>query len=231
MEENKKSYAVPLAIVFAGIVIAGAILFTKDADRTLFDRNLSNQSNEVVNTSFSKIDADDDPVLGNPSAPVTLINFGDFRCRFCAKFQKDIKPAIIEKYVKTGKVKYVYRDFITMGENSILAAGGANCAGEQGKYWDFADYLHSQEAGHNKMYTKESLGKIADLLGLDKVLFEKCLNSGEYIAEVKKDSDDAIKGGASGTPTVFINGRIIPGVNPISVYEAVIEEELSKINY
>jgi protein-disulfide isomerase len=224
-EERKKAYAVPVAIVVAGLVIAGAVFVTsKNNDK----ENKVAVKTRVENAEITRagISEDDDPVLGNPDASVVFINFGDFRCRFCAMFQRDIKPVIIEKYVKTGKVKYVYRDLITMGENSILAAEGANCAGEQGKYWDFADYLHAGQGGHNVLYTPQSLSEIAASLGLDVSLFDECLSSGRQKEEIKKDTEDAIAAGADGTPTVFINGRIIVGVNPIEVYESMIEEEL-----
>ncbi|PIR57768.1 MAG: hypothetical protein COU71_02340 [Parcubacteria group bacterium CG10_big_fil_rev_8_21_14_0_10_38_31] len=220
--QNRKSYVIPIAIIIAGLIIGGAFFVTSDNGKGAIN-SVSKGAEVMENVSISE---DDDPVLGNPLATITFINFGDFRCQFCAQFQKEIKPLIIEKYVKTGKVKYVYRDFITMGNNSILVAGGANCAGEQGKYWDFADYLHNSGGGHDMTYTQESLLKIALSLGLEGNSFKECLSAGRYVEEVKKDTEDAIAAGADGTPTVFINGRMISGVNSIEVYESVIEEEL-----
>ncbi len=225
--ENKKTYSVPISILIAGIIVVVTVFFALKNNDLITERGYS-LNNTDFNEGQISIDEDDDYVLGNPDASVIFVNFGDFRCRFCAKFQKDIKPIIIEKYVKTGKVKYVYRDFITMGSDSILPAVGANCAGEQGKYFSFADYLHSGETGHKVVYTNESLLKIAESLGLDKASFQTCLSSGKQIEEIKKDTDDAIKAGATGTPTVFINGRIVSGVNSIEVYEKIIEEELLK---
>ncbi len=228
MEENKKSYAVPFAIVIAGFLIAGAVFFGPGKDAGISVEKNYDDNVKVENNQVFQITEDDDPTIGSPTAPVVLINFGDFRCKFCAKFQKDIKPKIMEKYVKTGKVRYVYRDLITMGENSMLAAGGANCAGQQGKYWEFADYLHSGKAGHGTIYTIDSLSEIASFLNLDTSLFKQCLESKEYIKEVQKDISDAKAAGATGTPTVFINGIRIIGVNPLNVYESIIEEELLK---
>jgi len=224
---NKKSYALPIAILAAGLLIAGAVAF----------RSGSGANNSAPTPAIKEggaagaaeraaITADDDPVLGNPDAPVTLIDFGDFRCRYCKLFQETIKPAIMEKYVKTGKVKYVYRDLITMGNNSILAAGGANCAGKQGKYWEFADSLHSGKPG--LMYTEKSLSEIAVSLGLDAEKFKQCLEAKEYVKEIKKDTEDARAAGATGTPTVFINGRIIIGLASLGEYEKIIDEELAK---
>lgn len=219
--QNKKSYAIPFAIVIAGLLISGTLYFSRDrvsvADPTA-----------VGSAKIVKVDEDDDYILGNPEAPVTFVNFGDLRCSFCAEFQRTIKPTIVEKYVKTGKVKYVYRDFITMGENSILAAGGANCAGEQGRYWDFTNNLHTNRAGYNTIYTKKSLTDIASSLGLDKQVFTECLAVGKYVDEIEKDTKAAIAAGASGTPTVFINGVMVEGINPLSLYESIIEDELSK---
>ncbi|MCR4283969.1 MAG: DsbA family protein [Parcubacteria group bacterium] len=225
--QNKKSYAIPIAVIIAGLIIGGSFFATDGNNNG--KNGSSNNDGASGNIEVFEIDADDDPALGNPEAPVVFINFGDFRCQFCAQFQKEIKPLIIEKYVKTGKVKYVYRDLITMSDNSILAAGGANCAGEQGKYWDFADYMHSGGGGHDTTYTEASLLKIALSLGLEEKSFKECLSSGRYVEEVKKDTEDAIKAGADGTPTVFINGTIVSGINSFSVYESIIEEELEKI--
>lgn len=219
-KSNKGSYVIPIAIVIAGFLIAGAIFIIRPAE--------TGKSAWEVNNSTAAMNEDDDPVLGDSTAPVTFINFGDFRCQFCARFQREIKPMIIEKYVKTGKVKYVYRDLITMGENSILAAEAANCAGEQDKYWDYADYLHGGETGHSNIYTTDSLTEIASSLDLKISLFKECLISGKYKEEIKKDTDDARASGATGTPTVFINGRLIIGLRPLGEYERIIEEELLK---
>lgn len=224
--QNKQSYALPVAILVAALLISGSIIFRPN-------QSIKNQApapkggaGQGAGISGSAITADDDPVLGNPNAPVTLIDFGDFRCRYCKMFQEKIRPTIMEKYVKTGKVKYVYRDLITMGENSILAAGGANCAGEQGKYWEFSDGLHSGKPG--LMYTEKSLLEIAVSLGLDTEKFKQCLDSKEYVEEIKKDTKDAISAGARGTPTVFINGRIIKGLASLGEYEKIIDEEIAK---
>ncbi len=225
--QRSRSLGIPIAIVLASIIIAGAILIRVDSDKkdanVIGDKNASVAENESI-----IIDEDDDFVLGSPSATVTFVNFGDFRCRFCRMFQEQIKPTIMEKYVKTGKIKYVYRDFITMGENSILAAGGANCAGEQDKYWDFAESLHGEGGGAGFTHTKKSLSNIAISIGLDMDSFRQCLDLGEYVEEIQKDTADAIRAGAKGTPVVFINNRIISGLNPLEEYEKMIEEELAK---
>ncbi|NOY35443.1 MAG: DsbA family protein [bacterium] len=226
---NKKSYALPIAILAAGLLIAGAVAFRPGSGANdSAPTPAAKESGAAATVERTAITADDDAVLGNPDASVTFINFGDFRCRYCKLFQETIKPAIMEKYVKTGKVKYVYRDLITMGDNSILAAGGANCAGEQGKYWEFADTLHSGEGGHNTVYTEDSLSQMAVSLGLDAGKFRQCLDSKEYVKEVKKDTEEARAAGATGTPTVFINGRIIVGLASLGEYEKIIDEELAK---
>jgi len=224
MGQKNKSYGIPIAIVLASIIIAGAILIRVDTGKK--DEIVNSKNNGVAESGSVVIDEDDDFVLGDPSATVTFVAFGDFRCRYCGLFQKQIKPIIMEKYVKTGKIKYVYRDFITMGENSILAAGGANCAGEQDKYWDFSEALHGKGPGFT--HTKESLSGIALSLGLNIDSFKQCLELGKYVDEIQKDTEDAIRAGANGTPAVFINNRLISGLNPIEEYERVIEEELAK---
>src|SRR3989344_5587983 len=225
---TKKTYAIPVAIVVAGVLIAGAV-FIRSAEigKSALVNNSGNEM-QIAVIKQANIDEDDDPELGNPAATVTFIYFGDFRCQFCAAFQREVKPVIMEKYIKTGKVKYVYRDLITMGENSILVAEAANCAGEQDKYWNYADYLHGSNLGHGAIYTVDSLSGIASSLGLNISLFKKCLISGKYKEEIKKDIEDARVNGATGTPAVFINGRLVDGLNPLGEYEKIIEEELLK---
>ncbi len=171
------------------------------------------------------VSADDDPVKGNANAPVTIIEFSDFECPFCARFYTDTLPQIEERYIKTGKVKLVYRDFPL--ENIHIearpAAQAAECADEQGKFWEFHDKLFENQASLNAANYK----KWAAELGLDTAKFNECVDTEKYAGEVSKDLADGSSAGVRGTPAFFVNGRFINGAEPFGTFEPIIEAELA----
>jgi protein-disulfide isomerase len=167
---------------------------------------------------------DDDAVKGDPNAPVTIIEFSDFECPFCSRFYSQTLSQIDEKYIKTGKVKLVFRDFpLSFHPQAQKAAEAAECAGEQGKYYEMHDALFEKGVTGGvdsfKMFAKE--------LKLDSAKFDKCLDSGEQAAEVRKDFNDGGRAGVQGTPGFFVNGKSVSGAQPFSVFEQLIEAELS----
>jgi protein-disulfide isomerase len=116
------------------------------------------------------IDASD-VILGDPNAPVTVIEYGDYQCPFCARFYTDIEPLIRDQYIKTGKVKMVFRNYPFLGPESTAAAEAAECAKDQGKYWEFHDALYSAEATdaqeHNGNLNRELFLSVAQDLKLN----------------------------------------------------------------
>lgn len=235
LEEKRKEsssanpFLIPGAIVLAGILIAGAVFYTnsKSASRQL--GTVSAPAGGVTTPSVPKAIgnlADDDPFLGDPKAPVTLVEFGDFQCPFCARFFQTTEQEIMEKYVKIGKVRFVYRDFpiAAIHSEAQKSAEAAECANEQGKFWPY----------HNMLYQRQSeLGlqnykKWAKELGLNPKQFNDCLDSGKYAKEVEKDLQDGQAAGVNGTPTTFVNGRIVQGAVPFAQFATIIEEELKK---
>lgn len=168
--------------------------------------------------------ADDDAVKGQSGAKVTIIEFSDYECPFCGRFYTQTLPQIEEKYVKTGKVKMVFRDLpLSFHKQAQKAAEAAECAGEQGKYWEMHDKLFDNqralEVANLKQYAKD--------LSLDTGKFDKCLDEGQMANEVKKDLADGGKYGVTGTPAFFINGIKVVGAQPFEVFEQIIEDELS----
>ncbi|RJQ18192.1 DsbA family protein [Candidatus Woesearchaeota archaeon] len=169
--------------------------------------------------------ADDDPVLGDKNAPVEIIEFSDFQCPFCGRFYSQSMGQIKEKYVDTGKVKIVFRDFpLGFHQFAQKSSEAAECADEQGKFWEYHDKLfESQDA-----LDTASLKQYASELGLDTAKFNSCLDTGKYASEVSKDLSDGTAAGVSGTPSFFINGQKIVGAQPYSVFEAAIEAALNE---
>ena len=169
--------------------------------------------------------ADDDPVIGDKNAKVTIIEFSDFECPFCGKFYDDAYKQINEQYIKTGKVKIVFRDFpLSFHPNAHNAAEAAECADEQGKFLEMHDKIFENQ----KALTKDDLKKYAKDLGLDQSKFDSCLDTGKYKQEVDKDLEDGSKVGVSGTPSFFINGISLTGAQPFEAFKEIIDAELAK---
>jgi protein-disulfide isomerase len=141
-------------------------------------------------------------IRGNQNAKVTLVEFTDYQCPFCNRHFRDTMPQIENDYVKTGKIQYVLRDFPLESIHPLAfkAAEAANCSGEQGKYWEMHDQLF---ANQNALGAKD-LPSYAQGLGLDLSKFMHCLESGRYIAKVRRDQAEAAEKGINGTPTFFI---------------------------
>lgn len=184
-----------------------------------------NSSSQSANDSLGLVD--DDAVLGDLNAPITLIEFGDYQCTFCTRFFKETEPVLVEKYVNIGKLKIVFRDFVVNGPESQNAAEAAQCAHEQGRFWDYHDKLYTERRGYNQgTFVKENLIAFARELGLDGEQFASCYESGKYRDEITKDIRDASLVGGRGTPTFILEGRLIPGAQPLDFFEQIIKQEL-----
>ena len=164
------------------------------------------------------------PALGPPEAPVTIIEFSDFQCSFCKKFWKETLPRLKETYIKQGRVRFVYRHLAILGEHSLQAAQAVECAGEQGRFWEYHDKLFASQGPF--AFTKARLKRYALELDLSVEAFGQCLESGRYAEKVEGETGVGELLGARGTPTFFINGRMVVGAQPFEVFQAVIEKAL-----
>ena len=168
------------------------------------------------------VSVDDDPSLGPEDAAVTIIEFGDFNCGYCRRFHDEIFPALLGEY--QDNIRFVYRDFPVVGGGAVgaAAAHAANCAGEQDAYWEYHNALFS---GAHSM-SSEGFEQYAQDLGLEIAAFQECQESDRYIDEVIADYSDARLVDVTGTPTFFINGRLLIGAQPLSEFSRIIDEEL-----
>ena len=168
------------------------------------------------------VSADDDPSVGPANAPVTIVEFSDFQCPYC-KLSVPVIKEILAKY--PDKVKVVYRDY--PGPNhphAPQAAEAAQCAGDQGKFWEYHDSLFDRQAPG----TGWNFTELAKEIGLNQDAFATCLNTGRYREEVAKDLHDGFKLGVTSTPTFFINGRPLVGARPFAEFQAVIDRLLKQ---
>ncbi len=172
-----------------------------------------------------EVSVDDDAFKGDANAPVTIVEFSDFQCPFCARFYTDTLPLIEKEYIETGKVKLVFRDFpLGFHQNAQKASEAAECAKEQGKFWEMHDTIFDNQ----NAISVDDLKQYAADLGLDTEKFNDCLDTGKYEQEVKKDMEEGQSYGVTGTPAFFINGRLVSGAQPFANFKAIIDEELSK---
>lgn len=164
--------------------------------------------------------------LGSPDAAVTIVEFSDFQCSFCRKFWAETLPRLKETYIKAGQVRFVYQHFAVLGDHSVAAAKAVECAREQGKFWPYHDKLFDRQGG--LAFTDAKLRRYARDLGLDAQAFAHCLDSPKYQQKVGEETRLGFLLGARGTPTFFLNGRMLAGAQPFEVFQTAIEEALAK---
>lgn len=169
------------------------------------------------------------PLLGDPGAKITIVEFGDYQCTYCHLFHKNTKDTLLQQYVNTGKVNFVFRDFPLNGPDSVLAAEASYCAGDQGKYWQYHDELYNNWAGERTGWVNQkSLDKFATTVGLDLGTFDKCLSSNTYEQKVMDNQKFGENIGIDGTPSfiIFSGTQIqkIVGAQPISQFQQVIDK-------
>ncbi len=166
--------------------------------------------------------ADHDPSRGPADAPITIVEFSEYQCPFCGRVTPTLK-ALEQKYA--GKVRLVFKDFPLQNHaQAPKAAEAAHCAGDQGKYWE----LHDQLFSNQQQLQIADLRKYAGVIGLDQAKFDQCLDSGIHAANVQADVELGSQMGVQSTPTLYINGRVVTGAQPSSVFEAIIDEELAR---
>ena len=204
MEEQKRNaLTVPLAIVVAGALIAGALFFT-NKNKTQ-DPDAAKLNGTVKEQSGIKIEpvTGDDHILGNPKAPIMIVEFSDTECPYCKTFHATMHQ-VIDTYGKTGKVAWVYRHFPidNIHSKARKEAEATECAAELGGndgFWKYLDNLYKITPSNNEL-DLSLLPKIAEDSGLDKEKFVTCLDSGKYADKVEKDYQDAVAAGGQGTP-------------------------------
>ncbi len=170
-----------------------------------------------------------DPFLGNANAEVTIVEWADYQCPFCERYFTDIFGQIKKDYIDTGKVKFVFKNLAFLGKESTDAANAAMCAKEQNKFWEYHDYLFTNQQGENQgAFSVDNLKKFAVTLGLNAAQFNSCLDSQKYNTQVQEDIADANKNGFNSTPSTAVGSTPIVGAQPYATFKAAIEAELAK---
>ena len=235
--------AVAFATFFAGLYIAeqnSNQLTQKDLDDAIAKLELKMMQQRLPTAQPqlpAKISADNDPTIGNPDAPITIIEFSDFQCPFCARFHVQTLPSLMEEYIEQGKVKLVFRDFPIQNihPNALPASVAAECANDQGKFKEMHDLLFENQKQWSNLETSSALSafvQYASDLQLDEEEFTSCLTEGKHVSEIRKDLEDGRNYGVTGTPGFFIGNDAIgyvelKGAQPFESFKKVIDSQLA----
>ncbi len=165
---------------------------------------------------------DDDPYLGAEDAPVVIVEFSDFRCPYCGRHYIDTLDPLLENYGQY--IRYVYRDFAALGPESVAASLAAECANEQGKFWEFHDTFFNNQGQLGRDFYLQAAADNE----LDVESFTACVDEDRYLSEVSNDGIDGQLNGVAGTPGFFINGQFIRGAQPYEVFERVVLQQLER---
>ncbi len=179
--------------------------------------------------TISKLIENGSPVLGDPNAEITILEWGDYQCTFCYKFHQNTLDIINDDFIKTGKVKLVFRDFTLNGPDSILAAEASYCAEDQGKYWQYHNELYNNWGGEKTGWiTRDSLDRFAITVKLNLPEFNTCLDEHKYQSRVITHYEFGREIGIDATPSflVFNDQKIIKiiGNQPLEVFLKTIDE-------
>ena len=172
------------------------------------------------------------PILGDPNAPITLVEFGDYQCHYCNVFFESIEEDIIKNYVETGKVKMIFKDYNIIGPDSVKASQGAHCANDQGLFWEYHDILYSNWTGENNGWASgTNLANFAQEVGLDTNEWSECMIQQKHSQTILNSNDDAKALELTGTPAFFVinsNGEIskLFGAQPFEVFKKTFDSEL-----
>jgi len=240
---RKRDMFLPVSILIAAVVVGGAIVFLtlyKGGSAAVPAGGVGGNGNVVEATSTAANPAaamtlgSRDAILGNASATVTLIEYGDYQCPYCVEFFSQTQPQIIQNYVNTGKVRVVFRDFAFLGAESTASANAAQCAEDQGKLWAYHDALYSAKLADDNnggseddgFYTTTEFVRLAQQVGLNIPTFTNCVNNNADANIVAQEKGAAADAGVDSTPSFIINGTMITGAQPYSVFQQALDAAL-----
>ena len=217
---NKKGGILGILVISIIIVIVASM---SSSNNETFDVDMT-RSHGSISTALGS------PILGDPLAPITIVEFGDYQCHQCHNWFVNTKPMIMRDYIETGKVNLVFVDFAFLGKDSPKAAQATYCADDQNMYWEYHNSLYnSQESKIDSGWANsERLKAFAFNLNLDMELFNECLDSEKYSKRVQYNSQQARDNGVRGTPGFFIVGsdydqQQIGGAQPFSVFQRILD--------
>ena len=214
------NYAFLVIPIVVGLV-SGYVIVTNSGESDANDDALLTATKLIENGS---------PMMGDPSAPITILEWGDYQCTFCFRFHESSLKILEDEYIDTGKVNLVFKDFPLNGPDSILAAEASYCAGEQGKYWEYHDEIYTNWAGEKTGWiTRASLTSFAESVEMSDINeFHECMNLQRHQQRVLDLEQFGREIGVDATPSFFVfnDEQIIKirGNQPLDVFRQVIDE-------
>jgi protein-disulfide isomerase len=209
---RRNNLTVILIIAAFAIVVVGMIIIS--------------QSNGQVDVTLPNLPAKPQPSgmnLGDPNAPVKVVEFADFQCVVCHEYWLKMESSILDTYVATGKVYYTFANFAFFGKESSDAAAAAYCANDQGKFWEYHDVIFANYKGENVGgFVPKNLKAFAESLGLDMTAFNSCFDSGKYAQKVIDDAAYARSQNVTGTPSFLVNGKLVYANDLAATIEAAL---------
>jgi protein-disulfide isomerase len=226
---HKTNWMVPISIIIAGVLIAGSLIYIKGDKNQVAGAAAGIQDHPEE--KMLPVTAEDH-ILGNPNAPIKLVEYSDTDCPFCQAFQESLHKAV-DVYGKEGKVAWVYRHF-SFHPNAPKEAEASECVAEIGgnaKFFEFIDLLFSKKDFTQSPYKgvdPKELPALAGSIGVDKVAINSCLESGRYKQKIADEYQQALDAGAQGTPYTIIvtkNGKvpITKGAVPYETLKSAID--------
>ncbi len=210
-----------IGVIVIAIIAGVATSFTSSSETVNLDMS---RTHGTISTAMGS------PILGDPSAPITIVEFGDYQCHQCYNWFHNTKPAIVEDYIETGKANLVFVDLAFLGRDSPISAQASYCAEDQEMYWEYHDMLYTFQDSKidGGWANSERLKAFAGDLRLDMELFNSCLDSGKYSKRVQYNTQQARDNGVRATPGFFIVGpdgqEKIGGAQPFSVFKQVLDK-------
>lgn len=190
--------------VVAAVLVAAALIFS--------NRDSSDLPSLQAASAADLADVPaDGRVIGDPNAPVHLIEYGDYQCPACAQFDNQVFPLLLTEYISTGKVSFEFRDLAFLGPDSQTAAEAAACSIDQDGFWPYHETIYANHFGENLGNLSESrLLEMAELSGLDKEQIGSCLDAGTYADDIQAMHQEAQQLGLNSTPSFVLNGTVLP---------------------
>ncbi len=231
MKKNEKfafvmGFSVGVALIsLIGFILVGVLYlgdkdfsFGSKANGTVEENNIDNASSGIAGEKINGV-----WTRGDKNAPVTILEFSDYQCPFCSRHHETMKK-ILEEYA--GKVKWEYKHFPldSMHPYARIVAEGAECAGDQGKFWEYTDLLYENQ----RSIKSEIVPQLAEQLNLDMEKFTECIKSGKYKEKISADQAEGKKMGVRGTPGNFVNGVELKGAVPFEQFKKEIDKALNK---
>ena len=227
---NKKHVvSVAFVVIVAVVIISFSTYYATllETQKLAQDRFLASQQEpqqEFENGS---------PILGSESAPITIVEFGDYQCEACYAWFHNTRDTLIDNYIETGKAKLIFVDLPFLGRDSPTSAQASYCAEDQGQYWEYHTMLYTFQDGHpdSGWADRDRLNSFAFSLDMNIDEFDECMDSSKYKNRVKANYDEAVKNGVQSTPTFIIiseDGKKeqFSGAQPYSVFSVTIESML-----